>query len=1103
MAVQIQIRRDTTQNWYEINPILAKGEMGIEYLDNGKTKIKIGNGVDTYSNLEYFADTINYYDIINKPQINNIELNGNVSLIDLGIQPIGNYASYEDVVNGLALKADIDNTYSKSDIDTFFNNLLKIPAIEDQEGKYLKVLQGEIVWSDITGDIVSVDKLNEELDKKVDKIDGYSLISISELERLASVSNYDDQPIKEDLELLKEEVDTKASINSLDNYVLKNDLTDTLDEYALKSDISSKAEASDLISHISNTLNPHKVTKEQIGLGNVNNTSDINKPISIAMQTALNEKQDNLTTGYGISIENNVITNTVPNVQSDWLAEEGNAVIINKPNLATVATSGSYNDLEDKPVIPSEYVLPIASSSQLGGIKVGSGLNISETDGTLSVKTAIINYNDLEHKPSIGGITLIEGQTAEDLDLATSKATQSALNLKADKADTLAGYGITDAYTKEEVEARLSSVYKFKGSVPTIDYLPLENNVIGDVYNVEDTGANYAWDGDKWDKLSETIDLTPYALKSTSLAGYGITDAYTKEEVDVKIAEKDSLPAQADKQGTFLSTNGTSAFWSTLPESNDTTKGIVKLASVEELNEGLSESSVITVKNLSDKLLSKQNVLTAGEGISIVDDTISATINVPDNVVLSDNYVNAKLWKGTLSEYNSLPEYSDDITYIVTDDYNIAPSGTTNYEELENKPQINSIELSGNKTLEELGIQASGDYATNEYVNTELDKKLNTNQITNCITKIPQDIKIETSDTVLTLKSGSKPYKADSSFVTVSSDVTLDIASVATEYLLVYGEDNTIKAVPPSLSFSQDTEPSNSSYLWFNTTTKEVKFKADSGDITVCSLPIAIIYSDKTVETFNGFGYIGNTLIKNGGNEYIFANGRNIDGSLNNIKKILPDLTTWLIGIADNISYTLFVRDVADNRQMEFFETSRVYKQDSQPTPIAYAIWYSPRENKWRYILADTSNGWLDDWIVCEVVKFSGNTGHITSFSPKNVFQAVDRNDSEWASIAGKPSSRYIALTLEANGAQYTAPANGWIQLIKTPTGAGQYLVANSLDIPNTGTDTNNIAFKWSTVNGHNNGIFFPVRKGQQFTIGYTFGGATISFKFIYDEGAK
>ena len=1095
MAVQIQIRRDTTQNWYEINPILAKGEMGIEYLDNGKTKIKIGNGVDTYSNLEYFADTINYYDIINKPQINNIELNGNVSLIDLGIQPIGNYASYEDVVNGLALKADIDNTYSKSDIDTFFNNLLKIPAIEDQEGKYLKVLQGEIVWSDITGDIVSVDKLNEELDKKVDKIDGYSLISISELERLASVSNYDDQPIKEDLELLKEEVDTKASINSLDNYVLKNDLTDTLDEYALKSDISSKAEASDLISHISNTLNPHKVTKEQIGLGNVNNTSDINKPISIAMQTALNEKQDNLTTGYGISIENNVITNTVPNVQSDWLAEEGNAVIINKPNLATVATSGSYNDLEDKPVIPSEYVLPIASSSQLGGIKVGSGLNISETDGTLSVKTAIINYNDLEHKPSIGGITLIEGQTAEDLDLATSKATQSALNLKADKADTLAGYGITNAYTKEEVEARLSSVYKFKGSVPTIDHLPLENNVIGDVYNVEDTGANYAWDGDKWDKLSETIDLTPYALKSTTLAGYGITDAYTKEEVDVKIAEKDSLPAQADKQGTFLSTNGTSAFWSTLPESNDTTKGIVKLASVEELNEGLSESSVITVKNLSDKLLSKQNVLTAGEGISIVDDTISATINVPDNVVLSDNYVNAKLWKGTLSEYNSLPEYSDDITYIVTDDYNIAPSGTTNYEELENKPQINSIELNGNKTLEELGIQANGDYATNEYVNTELDKKLNTNQITNCLTKIPQDIKLETSDTVLTLKSGSKTYKADSSFFTVSSDVTLDIASVATEYLLVYGEDNTIKAVPPSLSFSQDTEPSNSSYLWYNTTTKEVKFKADSGNITVCSLPIAIIYSDKTVKTFNGFGYIGNTVFALPGVEGLMPNGRNADGSLNNTKQVINNVSVYTI---DDIATGEFVLQIAKTG-LGIVNLSWYKEVNTLPSYTSLSGWsvYYLVPKNFMYVGNQTTNWSIQESMICS--SFTCENGRITSFSPKNVFQAVDYNDTDWASIAGKPSSRFDNLTVQARGTLYTAPANGKFTIKATSLTQGQYVLLDVLD--------ENNAYLYALRIGQGNAGdyegFVDVAKGQKLRLIYSETLTTEFFRFIYDKGVK
>lgn len=37
-------------------------------------------------------------------------------------------------------------------------------------------------------------------------------------------------------------------------------------------------------------------------------------------------------------------------------------------------------------------------------------------------------------------------------------------------------------------------------------------------------------------------------------------------------------------------------------------------------------------------------------------------------------------------------------------------SGTANYEELENKPKINDVELNGNKTLEELGIQPKGDY---------------------------------------------------------------------------------------------------------------------------------------------------------------------------------------------------------------------------------------------------------------------------------------------------------------------------------------------------------------------------------------------------------
>jgi hypothetical protein len=59
--------------------------------------------------------------------------------------------------------------------------------------------------------------------------------------------------------------------------------------------------------HISNKSNPHGVTKSQVGLGNVDNTSDANKPISTAQQTALDGKVDKVS-GKGLST--NDFTNT-------------------------------------------------------------------------------------------------------------------------------------------------------------------------------------------------------------------------------------------------------------------------------------------------------------------------------------------------------------------------------------------------------------------------------------------------------------------------------------------------------------------------------------------------------------------------------------------------------------------------------------------------------------------------------------------------------------------------------------------------------------------------------------------------------------------------
>ena len=56
-------------------------------------------------------------------------------------------------------------------------------------------------------------------------------------------------------------------------------------------------------SHLSNTSNPHSVTKAQVGLGNCDNTSDANKPISTATQTALDGKQATIDSSHKLSAD--------------------------------------------------------------------------------------------------------------------------------------------------------------------------------------------------------------------------------------------------------------------------------------------------------------------------------------------------------------------------------------------------------------------------------------------------------------------------------------------------------------------------------------------------------------------------------------------------------------------------------------------------------------------------------------------------------------------------------------------------------------------------------------------------------------------------------
>ena len=72
-------------------------------------------------------------------------------------------------------------------------------------------------------------------------------------------------------------------------------------------------------------------------------------------------------------------------------------------------------------------------------------------------------------------------------------------------------------YTKEEVDQLAATVYRYMGSVDSFSDLPSEGQKIGDTYNVLDTGDNYAWDGEDWDKLAGAVIANPTGTPTDSL----------------------------------------------------------------------------------------------------------------------------------------------------------------------------------------------------------------------------------------------------------------------------------------------------------------------------------------------------------------------------------------------------------------------------------------------------------------------------------------------------------------------------------------------------------------------------------------------------------
>ena len=188
----------------------------------------------------------------------------------------------------------------------------------------------------------------------------------------------------------------------------------------------------------------------------------------------------------------------------------------NKPNFATVATSGSYEDLTNKPTIPEPYTLPTATTSTLGGVKV-DGETITIADGVIS---------------SAGGDLI--GKKIKGYRQPESEWTWMADWAQHPEKYYVIVEGIYD--TSEESPVIRTYVnnnnnsfyyYWFEGDTLHSGYINFTDNTLSQVESVNqwpDAGTVWLTEKNRWAYIPEP-DLTPYA-KTADLSTVATSGSY-------------------------------------------------------------------------------------------------------------------------------------------------------------------------------------------------------------------------------------------------------------------------------------------------------------------------------------------------------------------------------------------------------------------------------------------------------------------------------------------------------------------------------------------------------------------------------------------------
>ena len=298
-----------------------------------------------------------------------------------------------------------------------------------------------------------------------------------------------------------------------------------------------------------------------------------------------------------------------------------------------------------------------SEKSKLAGIAAGAEANVLEK----------VKVNGTEQTITNKAVDITVPTKVSDIDNDLSFIDNTVNNL-------------VNYYTKTEVDNKVSSVYKYQGSVNTYADLPSSGQVVGDVYNVvtADTthgipaGGNVAWNGTAWDYLGGDIDFSNY---------------YTKAQVDT------SLNGKVDKvTGKQLSTEDYTSAEKTKLANIEANAAVNLIESISVNNTTVSpvnKNVNIPIKTINNEsLLGTGNIDTSSGGGTWgnIGGTLSNQTDLQDALdAKQDTLVSGTNIK-TINNQSILGSgnisiSSDESTVMIKEVLEELPSDTTNYSE--------------------------------------------------------------------------------------------------------------------------------------------------------------------------------------------------------------------------------------------------------------------------------------------------------------------------------------------------------------------------------------------------------------------------------------